>query len=334
MDLEFHQLELRYEHLKVLRPETERRLLASLALIGQQVPIVVVRDAGLERYVVIDGYQRIRGLRRLGRDGVGAECWADPEGEALIRSRLMQQAEPESALEQSWLLVELQERFGFSLAELARRFGRTVSWVSRRLALVRELPDPIQQQVRTGTIVAHAAAKYLVPLARANRRVCLELVETVGSTPLASRDWGLLYAAYQAGNWVTRQRLLADPLLYLKSYKEARAVPAVEPPAGDSLLSDLERLSSAARRADGRLRRGAWRRLPEGERQDLMRCWQQARHEVERLSQRLDQEVEDVGSKHSSGDSETAPTGAHDSGDCPSPEAVAPGGPPGSALGL
>ena len=42
MQLEFHQLELRYERLRIVRPEPERRLLASLAEVGQQVPIVVV----------------------------------------------------------------------------------------------------------------------------------------------------------------------------------------------------------------------------------------------------------------------------------------------------
>jgi hypothetical protein len=59
----------------------------------------------------------------------------------LIVTRLMQTAEPETALEQSWLLAELRERFGLSLEELARRFGHSVSWVSRRLALLQDLPE-------------------------------------------------------------------------------------------------------------------------------------------------------------------------------------------------
>jgi len=42
MELEFHQLDLRYESLRVHRQDRERRLLASLAEHGQQVPIVVV----------------------------------------------------------------------------------------------------------------------------------------------------------------------------------------------------------------------------------------------------------------------------------------------------
>jgi ParB family transcriptional regulator, chromosome partitioning protein len=204
VELEFHQLELRYERLKVARPEQERRLLASLAEIGQQVPVVVVKEAGGNSFVVIDGYKRIRALRRLGRDTVGTSCWPGEEAEALIVTRLMQTAEPETALEQSWLLAELRERFGFSLEELARRFGHSVSWVSRRLALIQDLPQTIQERVRQGEIGAHGAAKYLVPLARANSQVCLELREATSGTRLSSRELGILYMAYQTGNWLTR----------------------------------------------------------------------------------------------------------------------------------
>ena len=143
----------------MVRPEPERRLLASPAEVDQQVPIVVVKEEAHGRFVVIDGYKRVRALRRLGRDTVAAGCWPGEEAEALIATRLMQTAEPETALEQSWLLAELHERFGLSLEELARRFGHSVSWVSRRLALVHEFPDSIQERVRRGKMGAHGAAK-------------------------------------------------------------------------------------------------------------------------------------------------------------------------------
>ena len=51
MDLEHHQLILRYEHLRVRCPERERRLLAALAGHGQQMPIVVVAAEETERFV-------------------------------------------------------------------------------------------------------------------------------------------------------------------------------------------------------------------------------------------------------------------------------------------
>lgn len=310
MELEFHQLDLRYERLKVVRPDQERRLLASLAEVGQQVPIVVVEKAADGAFVVIDGYKRVRALRRLGRDTVGASGWPGEEAEALIATRLMQTAEPETALEQSWLLAELHERFGLSREELARRIGHSVSWVSRRLALVRELPEAIQERVRRGEMGAHGAAKYLVPLARANRQACLQLVEAIGSTRLSSRDLGLLYTAYQNGNWVTRRRLLEAPLVFLKSYKEDQAAPPFEPtPEDHSLLTDLELLSATARRAHRRLRAGVLRNLPDPDRQDLARCLSQSLHEIQRMAERFEREMGDAGPEHPSRDSEAAPAG-------------------------
>src|SRR5688572_1115335 len=79
MQLEFHQLDRRWEHLLVRHPARQRRLLASLAEVGQQTPIVVVTAEGqTDRYVVIDGYKRIGALEQLGRDTV--EGMADGRG--------------------------------------------------------------------------------------------------------------------------------------------------------------------------------------------------------------------------------------------------------------
>src|SRR5216117_4596338 len=151
MQLEFHQLDRRWEHLRVRHPGRQRRLLASLAGSGQQTPIVVVAAEGqANRYVVIDGYKRIAALEQLGRDTVEAVIWAMSESDALVLDRSMRLGERETALEQGWLLQELHERFGYSLDDLARRFDRSVSWVSRRLALVEVLPQTIQQRVRMG----------------------------------------------------------------------------------------------------------------------------------------------------------------------------------------
>jgi uncharacterized ParB-like nuclease family protein len=85
MQVELHQLEMRYERLRKRAPRTERALLTSLAEIGQQTPVVVVGDA--ERFVLIDGYKRVRALRRLARDVVLATRWELEEVEALLRER-------------------------------------------------------------------------------------------------------------------------------------------------------------------------------------------------------------------------------------------------------
>ena len=46
MRLEFHQLDRRWKHLRVRHPARQRQLLASLAEVGQQTPIVVVAVEG------------------------------------------------------------------------------------------------------------------------------------------------------------------------------------------------------------------------------------------------------------------------------------------------
>ena len=77
MQLEFHQLDRRWEHLRVRQPHRQRRLMASLAESGQQTPIVVVLSPDQrDRYLVIDGHKRIAALQQLGRDTVEATVWA------------------------------------------------------------------------------------------------------------------------------------------------------------------------------------------------------------------------------------------------------------------
>src|SRR6202034_2277164 len=123
MQLEFHQLDRRWEHLRVRHPARQRRLLASLAESGQQTPIVVVAaDGDADRYVVIDGYKRIAALEPLGRDTADAVVWPMSEAAAVLLDRSLRLSEHETALEVGWLLAELEQRFGYGLDELARRF--------------------------------------------------------------------------------------------------------------------------------------------------------------------------------------------------------------------
>jgi ParB family transcriptional regulator, chromosome partitioning protein len=115
---------------------------AWLADAGQQMPIVVV--IGGSAYVVVDGHKRVRCLRQLHCDTVAAVLWEMSEAEALIFRQLLHTEATNSALEQGWLLRTLHEDHGLALDALARRFDRSVSWVSRRVNLVRTLPEAIQ----------------------------------------------------------------------------------------------------------------------------------------------------------------------------------------------
>jgi len=213
MHLEVHQLDLRWEHLRVREPHRQRHLLASLAESGQQTPIVVVTLKD-DRYLVIDGHKRIAALRQLGRDTVEATVWPMSEAEALLLSRSQRMSPQESALEQGWLLSEMEQRFSCTLDELARRFDRSISWVSRRLALVELLPEAVQHHVREGTVTAQIAMKYLVPVARVSAEDCERMAEAFVKHRCDTRQAAQLYTAWREGSRVVRERILAEPELF------------------------------------------------------------------------------------------------------------------------
>jgi ParB family transcriptional regulator, chromosome partitioning protein len=290
VNLELQQLDLRYEKLRTRKPETERKLLASLAGIGQQVPVVVVRDEASKQFVLVDGYKRVRALRRLGQDLVAGTCWDLSEAEALVLDRLMRTGEGATALEQGWLLHELTVRFDLALEDLGRRFARSTSWVSRRLALVEELPATIQEHVRRGELPAHAAMKHLVPLARANGEACERLVAAIAGKGLTNRQIGQLYAVWRDGLPAIRERVLTAPLLLLKARQALGPVPEDE---ARLLMDDLDMLAAVARRARRRLRQGVCRRLLPPERQEVQRLGAAAQEEWTRLAERLCEEEEE-----------------------------------------
>jgi len=302
MQVEFHQLERRWEHLRVRHPARQRRLLASLAETGQQTPIVVVAAEGqADRYVVIDGYKRIAALEQLGRDTVEAVVWPMSEAEAVLLDRSLRLSEHESALEVGWLLAELEQRFGYSLDELARRFDGSVSWVSRRLALAELLPEAIQQQVREGQIPAQVAMKFLVPVARVSLEDCQRMAAIFAQHHSDTRQAGQLYAAWRKGSAAVRKRLLDEPGLFFKAQRQ-EGKPTT---AATELCRDLEMVAAIVNRAQRRLAGAAAAELDgrqrEAVRQQIDRIENQLRRLEEKLLPEQEPHVEPSATHHDSG---------------------------------
>ena len=188
----------------------------------------------------------------------------------------MRASQPEGPLEQGWLLRDLRDRFRMSMDELARRFDRTPSWVSRRLALIHDLPEPIQEKVRAGRIAPHTAMKVLVPMARANKRDCLRFFEALLKAEFSTRQAEALQAGWLKGNPEIRERILCDPGLFLRCQQVALSVEDLKGPYG-LWLDDLGALAAMARRASHRLREGAARDLSARQGQEADCAVRQAR---------------------------------------------------------
>jgi ParB/RepB/Spo0J family partition protein len=218
--------------------------MASLAEHQQQVPVLVVAGPLPHRWVLIDGYARVRALRKLGRDQVWAMAPKLTETQALVLRQSSQAGRRPSALEEGWLVRELIDGHGYEPGEVARDLGRSTSWVSRRLGLVDSLPSVAQQAVRDGRICPFGAMKFLLPLARANQEQCKTLVTALGKTRVTSRQLQSLYEVWKGSDAIGRTRIVSEPLAVLRLQRDRHP----ELPAA-ALSRQLRLLCSAARRA-------------------------------------------------------------------------------------
>lgn len=248
MEIDLHQLDLRHRDLRIADSDRRRRLIGSLAEIGQQVPVVVIADG--DRFVLIDGYLRVDALARLQRDTAIATTWSEPELDALVHHRHLAVAR-RTAIEDAWLLGRLREH-GLSMEQSARRLCRSKSWVSHRLGLVDALAAATQDRVRAGTVPPHGAMRYLVPFARANKTQCEQLLARLGETRVSDRELAALYTAWKRADRAGKQRLVDDPLLFLKAWAAAQAAPPDVHDTAGSLLKDLTTLAAIAWRASRR----------------------------------------------------------------------------------
>lgn len=244
MQLELSRLLRKYADLRI--KGSVDSLVASMAAIGQQTPVLVVGGAADGAApILIDGYRRVRALGRLKCDTVRALQLDMAEAEALVLRHQQAVSARPTALEDGWLLVELLEQHGCNQRELAQRLQRSPAWVSGRLGLVRELPDPLQIRVRSGKVPAHAAARHLLAFARANRKACEELTSNLGERAWTTREIAALWQQWQRSTHDQRRELLAQPELFVKAQQAmTAAVPA--DPAATRLLGALNRLARQA----------------------------------------------------------------------------------------
>ena len=216
-EVDFHLLILRYNHTRIQNQKALLRMQNSIMTYGQIVPALVTREK--DSFVLIDGYLRYEALKACGRDCLTVQL-VEGEPDSLINLLVTGDDRQLEAIEQAGLIQELHHRFSYSFGEIARRLGKDKGWVKRRLDLVESLPEKVVEAVMQGTVSSWAASRVLVPLSRANERDCLDLTSKIIADPLSTRELVCLYDHYRKSARTVRERIIADPRLFIKTIKE------------------------------------------------------------------------------------------------------------------
>jgi len=216
LPLDLHALVPRFAALRLRDAPRLARLVTSIEQQGQLTAVVVVPDPdNAQRWVLIDGYRRLDALQHLGRDQIQAHVWARCVDEALLGCLARGPDRGWEAIEEAALIEELTGRH--SQQAIARKIGRDVSWVSRRLSLIKALPEDLLEQVRQGRVSVWAATRILAPLARANSDHARTLLQHIEQQPLSTRALKRLYDQYRKATKIQRQRLVENPALFLQA---------------------------------------------------------------------------------------------------------------------
>ncbi len=287
--LDLHALIPRFASLRLHDPSRLARLVASIEQRGQLMPVVAVPEADGDRHwVLIDGYRRREALQCLGADRIWVDVWQRSVDEALLASLARGPDRPWEAIEEAALIAELSARH--SLQAIARELGRDVSWVSRRLSLIKALPEDLLDQVRTGRISLWAATRILAPLARANAEHARTLLSRLEHQPLSTRELGRLYEQYRQASKVQRRRLVENPALFvqaLDSRAQASADKCLAAGPEGAWYKDLRVVGSLLERLLGQVPTLFGPTQVAAERERLQQAFAAAKTQLQRLEQAL-----------------------------------------------
>lgn len=216
-NIERFQIIPRYAHTRMARTRELNAMVASMRRFGQISPVLVTKEG--PGFVLIDGYLRLQAVRILGMDVLRADIREESEADMLAMVLSKSQERQWESVEQGFLIRDLTSRFEWSTAQVARRLGRDPSWISRRLALVNDLPEEVLDALCKGHLCTWAAGRILAPLARANKDHAVRLTNALVEQPLSARDLNVLWQHYAKSNTKVRDHLVDNPHLFIKARK-------------------------------------------------------------------------------------------------------------------
>ena len=201
----------KYESFRLRDAPRERYLLDSILQSGVREPLQCVRNDGAEyRYVLLDGFKRLRCCCALGIDTVPVVCLGDDEVASILRLVRLSNDRALSSLEQARFVDELHGRHGLSVGEIAERVERSKAWVCVRLGMAERMSDAVREAVFSGRFPLRCYLYTLAPFTRVNGGSCSSIdrfVASVAGKGLSTREIDKLAYGYFRGGDQMRQQI-------------------------------------------------------------------------------------------------------------------------------
>jgi len=221
------EIDRRYGVLRLAAPPLLRQLRGSVQREGIRHPIVVSCAVEGERWVLVDGFKRVRVAEDLGLQEVWAQVVKLDGTQAKAAIVKCNQARPGLCeIEEAWIVRSLIREQGLKQAQVGDLLGRDKSWVCRRLRLAEVLDPALQDDVRLGLLSA-TAAREISRLPRGNQ---LRAAEAVRDHQLTSRQSAqLIERLRETADPMAVREVLTDPLRYLGAEAEAASAARRDP---------------------------------------------------------------------------------------------------------
>jgi ParB-like chromosome segregation protein Spo0J len=207
------EVDRRFASLRLTTPGALRRLRASIEREGIRHPVLVSSAVEAQRWVLLDGFKRVRIAEELAFASVWAHAVAFDATQskaAILHANQAQQGL--SDVEEAWIVRALCREHGLRQAAVGQLLGRDKSWVCRRLKLAESLDITLQEDLRLGLLSA-TAARELARLPRGNQ---LRAAQAVRDHELTSRQTARLVERLQKSDDPAACReVLADPLRFI-----------------------------------------------------------------------------------------------------------------------
>jgi len=218
IETDIHCLILRFAATRLQTKPMVEAMMRSIDSSGQITPVHVIAE-GKQRYILMDGYLRLKALKRLSRDRVTIALWECDETTGLLRVLGNAQSHPWASVEEARTIRILIEQHGRSQSEIARQVGRNVSWVNRRLSMIDSISDKVLNAICRGNLSTWSASRVIAPLARAKDEHAEKMVEFLNLHPLSTRDLNRWNQHYQHSNRRVREEMVKDPALFLSALR-------------------------------------------------------------------------------------------------------------------